>query len=80
MGRAFANVHIRVRDLGRGVEGWHQPRADVFLQRRTADYMQAFVDERHQNTDFKISGVLKSLEDTKFSIYEQREGFSAGIN
>ena len=32
VGGALPDVDVRVRDLGRGLEGRHQPRADVRLQ------------------------------------------------
>lgn len=34
VGCACPDVHIRVGDLGWGFEGRHQPRADVFLERK----------------------------------------------
>ena len=32
VGGALPDVDVRVRDLGRGLEGRHQPRADVCLE------------------------------------------------
>lgn len=49
VGCTFPNVHIGVWDLGWCVKGWHQPRANVFLQRRTIHYRQAVEAEKHKN-------------------------------
>lgn len=53
VGRTFANVHIRVRDLGRGVEGGHQPGADVFLQTNEKALNKRFVKWVCPTVNFK---------------------------